>query len=143
MIKTTIDYAELARRVGDCILFNNHNVHNTEWWCELLETPLLRARLDEEDIENGILPDDDQAERASVTDTEIYQSYHITSGGAEYLMNHTSELLSYDETLDVWIWHISHFGTSWSGVHTTHYDYSDDNDHKYINANDYKHYTIG
>ena len=165
MIKTTIDYSELARRVGDCILFNDHNAHNTEWWCDLLETPLVRERLDQEDAEtvayrqeeiNKSMDEsekaklieeleewEEQGERASVTDTEIYQSYHITSGGAEYLMNHTSELLSYDETLDAWIWHIGHFGTSWNGVHVDHYDHSDNNEYQYIRANDYKQYTIG
>lgn len=163
----TISYSELARRVGDCVLFNNHNAHNTEWWCDLLETPLLRERLDAEDAETvaymqaRIDESTDESEKAklieelaewhengehaSVMDIEIYQTYHITAGGAEYLMNHTSELLSYDETLDAWLWHISHFGTSWTGVHTTLYEYDDEEltTREYINASDYKRYTIG
>ena len=165
MTTEKISYEELARRVGDCVLFNNHNAHNEGWWCTLMETPLVRESLDTQDAETAeymqraiddskdesekakLIEELEQwhedGEKATVTDSEIYQTYHITSGGAEYLMNHTAELVSYDETLDAWLWHIGHFGTSWSGVYTTFYDYLDEPDHDYIDANDYQKYTIG
>jgi hypothetical protein len=125
MKKTTISYSELAKRVGDCILFNNHNANNEQWYETIYLQPLLQEKLDELDEENEVGEDDDHA---SVLDIEIYQSYHITRSGAEYLLNHTSEVVSYDETLDAYIWHISHFGS----VYTTFTDYSDDNDYDYL-----------
>ena len=139
-----ISYADLAKRVGDCILFNNHNVYNDEWYQTLLVTPLIEKRLAGFDRDNGISDDDEDAERSNVLDIEIYQTYHITAYGAQYLINYTSELVSYDEILDAWLWHISHFGTAWSGVYTTVYDFSDENDRDIIDTSndDYKRYTF-
>lgn len=154
MIKTTISYGELAKRVGDCILFNNHNANNEQWHETIYLQPLLQEKLDELDAEavqekqkeideskdesekakliEELEQWEEQGERASVLDIEIYQSYHITRGGAEYLLNHTSEVVSYDENIDAYLWHITHLGTSWHGVYTTFADYSDDNDHNYL-----------
>lgn len=158
MQKTQISYSELAKRVGDCILFNNHNANNEHWYETIYLQPLLQEKLDELDEENKQwkLKDieqskdeaekaklteelnewDENGERASVLDFEIYQSYHITRGGAEYLLNHTSEVVSYDDALDAYIWHIGHYGTSWDGVYITFTDYSDDNDHNYFDIDE-------
>lgn len=160
-----IIYSELAKRVGDCILFNNHNAHNSEWWCGIYEQPLLRAALDSIDAETRAdmvaaieaatdesekaklteeLADwDENGERAMPTDAEIYQTYHITSGGAEYLFNHTSELISYDEDLDAYLWHISHYGTAWSHVFTTVHDFEDGEYDTYVSISDASRYIIG
>jgi hypothetical protein len=109
----TISYATLAEKVGDMILFNNHNEVDEEWYYGIIEQPLMRERLDDIDRENSIADDDDEAERATVHDFEIYQTYAITEHGARLLINHTSELVSYSEKLGLWFWHIGHCGTSW------------------------------
>ena len=130
-----ISYAELAKRVGDCVLFNNHNAHNECWYEAIYLQPLLEQVIDAENNENmeGLTEEErENYEYRTVLDTEIYQTYHITRGGAEYLLNHTSEMVSYDEALDAYLWHISHWGTSWSGVYTTFHDYSDESDHEYL-----------
>lgn len=129
MIKNeTVSYSELAKRVGDIVLFNNHNTVDEDWYMGLIEQPLMRERLDVIDVENGIDVDDTHTERATVTDFEIYQSYAITENGARYLINHTAELVSYSKKLELWFWHIGHWGTSWNSVHTTvtDWDYTDD-----------------
>lgn len=130
-----ISYSELARRVGDCVLFNNHNAHNEQWYETIYMQPLLEKALDDENNElmEGLTDEEKDAyEPKTVLDTDIYQTYHITRSGAEYLLNHTSQIVSYDESLDAYLWHITHYGTSWSGVHTTFYDFSDESDHEYI-----------
>jgi hypothetical protein len=154
MQKEQISYAELAKRVGDCVLFNNHNAHNEQWYETIYMQPLLVDALTSEDDETRAYMQeaidrstdeaekaklieelqewDEQGERASVLDAEIYQTYHITRSGAEYLLNHTSEMVSYDESLDAYLWHIQHWGTSWTHVHTTFYDYLDEKDHQYL-----------
>lgn len=154
MTKEMISYAELAKRVGDCVLFNNHNAHNEQWYETIYMQPLLEDALIAQDaetqeyMEKGISESTDdaeraklteeleewkeQGERASVLDSDIYQTYHITRGGAEYLLNHTSEVVSYDESLDAYLWHIGHYGTSWDGVYTTFHDYTDEVDHEYM-----------
>ena len=46
-----ISYSELARRVGDCVLFNNHNAHNEQWYETIYMQPLLEKALDDENNE--------------------------------------------------------------------------------------------
>lgn len=139
MTSKSISYSELAEKVRDMILFNNHAQGNDEWYYGLYEQPLMSRRLEELDDENteGMTEEEketyfDHHGHVSVTDFEIYQTYHITPRGAEYLFNHTSELISYDEKLDAFLWHIGHYGTSWTHVHTTVYDLEDGEYDSYI-----------
>lgn len=138
----TISYEELARRVGDMILANHlPNEIDDNWMYGLIEQPLMRKHLDDFDRDNGVSDDDEDAERSTVYDREIYQTYIITERGAEYLFNYTAELISYSEKLDLWFWHIGHWGTAWSGVHTTVYEVADyDN---YISGEAMLKYAIG
>ena len=144
MKKVTASYEELARRVGDMIIANNlPNEIDTEWWCGIIQQPLMTERLNAIDAENGIENDGNSyEENATVTDFEIYQTYIISDRGAEYLFNHTSEIISYSEKLDLWFWHISHWGTGWSHVHTEIVDDIDYDSAVYGTENMIK-YTIG
>lgn len=142
----TISYAELAKKVGDCVLFNNAtNNEIDEYWYEgLIESPHVTNVLeawdneDRAEAQKAIDESTDEAEKAKLTeeleDIEthgimdlctdcIYQTYAISPEGARYLFNHTSEIVSYSEKLDIFLWHIRHYGTSWSGVHTQVYDW--------------------
>lgn len=47
-------------------------------------------------------------------DDEIFQWYVIQN--PDFLMSHTDELIFYDNELDLYIWGITHFGTSWDYV---------------------------
>lgn len=115
MNKTTVSYEELARRVGDMIMANHlPSQIDDNWVYGIIEQPLMRETLDQIDEENEVGEDH---EPASVTDIDVYQTYIITERGAEYLFNHTAEMISYSEKLGLWFWHISHWGTAWSGVH--------------------------
>lgn len=143
MTSKRISYRELAEKVGDMILFNNHSKGNDEWYYGLYEQPLMSKRLEELDDENtdGMNEEEkeaylDQHGHTSVTDFEIYQTYHITRGGAEYLFNHTSELISYDEKLDAYLWHIGHYGTSWTHVHATVHDFEDGDYDSYVSLSE-------
>ena len=49
---------------------------------------------------------------------EIFQYYIVDSGLARILERHTKETLFYIEPLDMYIWAITHFGTSWDYVLT-------------------------
>lgn len=123
MEKKTISYRELADKVGDLILFNNLPSVDDYWYDGLLLQPLLEKVLDEKN--NEIVDEDGEGEPITIHDlvSETYQTYHISQSGAEYLVNHTAELVSYSEKLDAWFWHITHFGTSWSGVYVDVYEY--------------------
>ena len=49
---------------------------------------------------------------------EIYQYYIISEYGYQFLADHTDGIVFYNERLDVYIWGITHFGTSWDYVLT-------------------------
>ncbi len=65
------------------------------------------------ELENGCDYDED-------TDcyAEIYQYYIISAAGAEILEEYTNELVWYNETLDIYVWGVDHYGTSWDYVLT-------------------------
>ena len=85
-----LDYRALAHIVGDCILNNT----------------LREEIMDDWEIVSGDLND------------EIYQDYIISEHGYKCLSEYTNEIVLYNERLDIYIWGITHFGTSWDYVLT-------------------------
>lgn len=49
---------------------------------------------------------------------EVYQFYIITEYGATFLTEYTDEIVYYNDELDMYLWGITHFGTSWDYVLT-------------------------
>lgn len=91
-----LDYLTLSKIVGDCIL-NNNLIEETRFigW----------------DLVNG----DDYGEYEY---EEIYQYYIISESGYKILSELTDEIVYYNDALDVYLWGITHFGTSWDYVLT-------------------------
>lgn len=54
------------------------------------------------------------------TDTyaEIFQYYIVSDRGAELIQEYTDDILFYHEELGIYLWGITHFGTSWDYVLT-------------------------
>lgn len=48
----------------------------------------------------------------------VFQDYIISDYGYEFLAEYTDELVFYNEKLDIYVWAITHFGTSWDYVLT-------------------------
>lgn len=48
---------------------------------------------------------------------EIYQYYIVSDNGAE-ILKEINEIVFYNEALDMYVWGVTHFGTSWSYVLT-------------------------
>lgn len=94
--KGYLDYHALSKIVGDSVLNNNifHYVGYENWelvcGCEELDGEYL----------------------------EIYQYYIISDYGYRFLEDFTDEIVFYNETLDMYIWGITHWGTSWDYVLT-------------------------
>lgn len=88
-----LDYYTLSEIVGDCIL-NNSIIEETgyEKW----------------DALSGYFEEY----------MEVYQYYIITQYGAEFLQEHTDEIVYYNDQLDMYVWGVTHFGTSWDYVLT-------------------------
>lgn len=86
--KGYLDYLTLSKLVGDCILNN---------------------KITEEYLEDWEMISGDY-------DRDIYQYYIISEAGYEFLAEYTDEIVYYNERLDVYVWAITHFGTSWDYV---------------------------
>ena len=49
---------------------------------------------------------------------EVFQYYIISESGAEILGYWTDEIIYYNEKLDMYVWGVTHWGTSWDYVLT-------------------------
>lgn len=90
-----LDYSSLSKIVGDCILNNQLRIATENYGCGEWEQI---AGYD--------------------NDGDIYQEYIITEGGYKFLERYTDEIVFYNEELDVYLWCVTHFGTSWDYVLT-------------------------
>lgn len=52
------------------------------------------------------------------TEPDIFQYFIISEQGANILKEWTDEIVYYNETLDMYVWGITHWGTSWNMVLT-------------------------
>ena len=92
-----LDYMTLSFIVGDCIL-------NTD----IFEY----AGYSNWDLYSGEVEDEDGDYY------EVYQYYIITESGARFLEENTDEIVYYNPDLNMYLWGITHFGTSWDYVLT-------------------------
>lgn len=92
-----LDYYTLSEIVGDCVR-NNYIFEYVGYENWQLESG-------EEENEDGYYQ-------------EVYQYYIITYEGARILKDLTDEIVYYHEELDMYLWGITHFGTSWDYVLT-------------------------
>lgn len=49
---------------------------------------------------------------------DIYQEYIISGGAFDFLERYTNEIVYYNQDLDIYLWCVTHFGTSWDYVLT-------------------------
>lgn len=49
---------------------------------------------------------------------EVFQYFIIDGNGADILEHWTDEIVWYNETLDLYVWGVTHYGTSWDYVLT-------------------------
>lgn len=91
-----LDYLTLSKIVGDCILNNSivPYIGYYEW-----------------EVVNG-------CEENEEGWYEVYQYYIITDAGYRFLNDFTDEIVYYHNELDMYVWGITHFGTSWDYVLT-------------------------
>lgn len=87
-----LDYRTLSKIVGDSILNNTIRQETYDDYWEIVSG---------DDLEG-----------------EIYQDYIISDYGYKFLSEYTDEIVFYNERLDVYIWGIQHWGTSWDYVLT-------------------------
>ena len=48
--------------------------------------------------------------------TEVFQWFIVSDNGARMIQDYTDEILYYHEELDIYLWGVTHYGTSWDYV---------------------------
>lgn len=104
--KGYLDYATLSRAF-DAVLCND---------ITKLFYSTLCGEYTEPELVNGCEIYED--ENGDEITCEIFQYYIISDNGAQILQRYTDELLYYIDSLDVYIWGVAHFGTSWDYILT-------------------------
>ena len=81
---------------------------------EIEETQMLQEEIDsiQEQIEEL------EEEQEQSYNQDIFQYFIVSDQGAEMIKQYTDDPLFYNETLDMYVWGITHFGTSWNYVLT-------------------------
>lgn len=77
---------------------------------EVDETKVAECESKKEEIEEL---EDKIRELEEEENIEISQYYIISAEGAEILMDWTDGIIFYNETLDMYVWGITHWGTDW------------------------------
>lgn len=60
----------------------------------------------------------DELQEGQDEEPEIFQYYIISDEGADILKRETNEIVYYNEELDMYVWGVTHWGTSWDHVLT-------------------------
>ena len=48
--------------------------------------------------------------------TDVFQWFIVSDSGAQMIQDYTDEILYYHEELDLYLWGVTHWGTSWDYV---------------------------
>ena len=111
-----MDYKCLSNIVGNTILNNNIINYEIDNWQLINGSDIKYCNtvtgeyMEYDNIENW-----DNIEESYI---DIFQYYIIDDWGVEFLENYTEEIVYYNEVLDIYLWGITHWGTSWDYVLT-------------------------
>lgn len=140
-----VDYATLAKAF-DAVLNNNiiQNTYEIGWWeqesgmvdnseeieelrekIEELEEQLERFEQENQEllydsVKNEIEELEEQIEELEEEQDcmdDIFQYYIVDDNGAR-ILKEINEIVFYNDALDMYVWGVTHFGTSWSYVLT-------------------------
>lgn len=137
-----VDYATLAKAF-DAVLSNNiiSDTYEIGYWeqcsgfvdnsdqiteieekIEELEELITMESSEEQDNETQARIEEleeqkEELEEEQERQPEIYQYYIISSSGAE-ILEECNEIVFYNDTLDLYVWGVTHWGTAWDYVLT-------------------------
>lgn len=94
-----------------------------DWLKDKYETATNKNLIDKlidraDDKQNELQDDSNELEREQDEQPEIFQYYIVSDAGADILKRETNEILFYNDELDMYIWGVTHWGTSWDYVLT-------------------------
>ena len=102
---------------------NSEEIEEIENEIEELENEITDESTDEQDEEIMQEIDDlrdriEELEEEQDEQPEIFQYFIISGQGAQILEDYTNEIIFYNEALDMYVWGVTHCGTSWDYVLT-------------------------
>lgn len=135
-----VDYATLSKAF-DAVLNNDimSLTCNIGYWEQVSgtvdnqeEIEELEEKRDELEEENGNSPSQiieneineineqiEELENEQDEGQEVFQWFIVDDWGARLLQKETNEIVYYNETLDMYLWGVTHYGTSWDYVLTS------------------------
>lgn len=103
-----LDYETLAKAF-DAVLYNDIWALSDDW--ENTNTPDHSDEIDE--LEEQI-----EELEAQIDEPEVFQYFIISDAGAEIVSEWTDDPVYYSDRLDMYVWGVTHWGTSWDYVLT-------------------------
>ena len=102
---------------------NSEEIEELETEIEELEAEITEESTDEQDEEimekiDGLRDRIEELEEEQDEQPEIFQYFIISDQGARILEEYTNEIIFYNEDLDLYVWGVTHCGTSWDYVLT-------------------------
>lgn len=67
---------------------------------------------------DGINEKIEELENEQDNEPEVFQWFIVDAWGARLLQQETNEIVYYNDTLDMYLWSVTHYGTSWNYVLT-------------------------
>lgn len=113
MSDTRISYFELTKRMGDIFMLNKVPEIDPEMVYEGLENGTLDYCIEHGDEHRDKCINED----CDFENYEVFQWFLIKPIDAEYLKDHTNELVFYSDVLDEYVWGVTHWGTPWDSVY--------------------------
>lgn len=123
ILSTTAEIGYWDMVSGSNVIYEDSdgNTLDYEEYADKLEE--LQERLEDAEAEDNLeliseleneIDDLKNSERYS----EIFQYFIISAQGASILEEYTNEIVYYNEALDLYVWGVTHYGTSWDYVLT-------------------------
>lgn len=110
IMENTCEVCEWEQENG--FIDNSEEIEYLEKWLEDLEDDSEEYTAIQEKIEEL------EEEQEDSYNQEIFQYYIVSHQGAEMIKQYTDDPLFYNSALDMYVWGITHFGTSWNYVLT-------------------------
>lgn len=109
-----VDYRTFAKAFD--VVMNNDIISNTQdigYW-----EPIISEYYYEDDDGNEIDYEEYEENGGQELYSKVYQWFIVSNYGAELIQEYNVGVLYYNEKLDMYVWGITHWGTSWDYVLT-------------------------
>ena len=113
-LRRLIEVYEDAEDRADDMAANTDIVASSDYWADFWNKTCAHYIDKQEESANKI----EEFEAYQDEFPEAYQYYIVSDYGARMIMDYTNDLLWYNDELDMYVWGVTHWGTSWDYVLT-------------------------